>query len=209
MPKDKFVRQVVEDGGASWQSGAILKEGGVMPMPKKTGIAVGMLALAVLAFAAWLRLSPESAAESSQAVSSAASHQASNSVSASSANSVQSSASATPAAAETSSEASSDAAMVRPEDAIVAEPVDNSVDDNHAVTDAAKPSPEVLAGIREMKKPTADEGKVTVHADGSQSASLGNRYKSVPVATRDKDGKLHVNYHGEEYIQEEKQKEKH
>lgn len=91
-------------------------------------------------------------------------------------------------------------ALARPEDAIVSEPDDESSDE----TAAEKPSPKVIAAIREIKKPTADEGKVTSMPDGSKKLSLGNRYMSVPVATRGKDGKVHVDYHGEHYAQDEK-----
>jgi len=62
-----------------------------------------------------------------------------------------------------------------------------------------KPSPEVVDAIREMKKPSADEGRVISHADGTREVNLGNRFISVPVATVGKDGKVHVDYHGEKY----------
>ncbi len=89
------------------------------------------------------------------------------------------------------------AAMVHPEDAIVSEP-----DSDSETPDSNKPSPEIVNAIREIKKPAPDEGKVTTLPDGSQTLNLGNRYLSVPVATRGKDGKLHVDYHGERYARD-------
>ncbi|MEZ5493738.1 MAG: hypothetical protein R3E61_03890 [Pseudomonadales bacterium] len=167
-----------------------------MPVSKKIGIAVG--ALAVAALAAWWRLSPP-VQESLQAAPSAVPLPSNSAPATAEAASTPQSAAET----KTATTPSSEAAMQRPEDAIVAEPDDNSTE-----ADQAKPSPEVIAGIRELKKPTADEGEVTINPDGSQKISLGNRYKSVPVATRDKDGKVRVNYHGEGYIEESTQKEK-
>lgn len=69
--------------------------------------------------------------------------------------------------------------------------------------DAARPSPESIQAIRELKKPAEGEGQVTEHPDGSASIKLGNRYRSVPVATIGEDGKVHVDYHGEKYLQEQ------
>jgi len=92
----------------------------------------------------------------------------------------------------------SEPVIVHPEDAIVPEPDNDSGDD----ATVEKPSPQMIEAIREMKKPTSDEGKVTINPDGSQKLSLGNRYMSVPVATRGKDGTVHVNYHGERYAKD-------
>lgn len=168
-----------------------------MPVPKKIGIAVGVLAVAALA--AWWRLSSPSVQESLQVAPSVVP------LPANSAPATAETVSTPQSAAETKTETTppNETAIQRPEDAIVAEPDDNSTE-----ADQAKPSPEVITGIRELKKPTADEGEVTTNPDGSQKISLGNRYQSVPVATRDKDGKVRVNYHGEGYIEESTQKEK-
>ncbi|HNN86498.1 MAG TPA: hypothetical protein PKK14_03180 [Pseudomonadales bacterium] len=94
--------------------------------------------------------------------------------------------------------------LARPEDAIVSEPDDESSDE----AAVEKPSPKVIAVIREIKKPTPDEGKVTSNPDGSYKMSLGNRYMSVPVATRGQDGKVHVNYHGEKFTEEKNNQKK-
>ena len=69
------------------------------------------------------------------------------------------------------------------------------------------PSQATIDAIREMKKPTADEGQTIQYPDGSTEIKLGNRFQSVPVATVGKDGKVHVDYHGEKYLQDEKKVE--
>ncbi|HNE26715.1 MAG TPA: hypothetical protein PLH12_06215 [Pseudomonadales bacterium] len=98
--------------------------------------------------------------------------------------------------------------LARPEDAIVSEPDDESSDESSDEAAVEKPSPKVIAVIREIKKPTPDEGKVTSNPDGSYKMSLGNRYMSVPVATRGQDGKVHVNYHGEKFTEEKNNQKK-
>jgi hypothetical protein len=88
---------------------------------------------------------------------------------------------------------------------MVAAPVGEKAEDLHQHDqETPKPSPEVVSAIREMKKPSSDEGRVINHADGTREVSLGNRFMSVPVATVGKDGKVHVDYHGEKYATEPK-----
>jgi hypothetical protein len=93
----------------------------------------------------------------------------------------------------------------------VAEPVSEAAVDEHkhehGDKDAVKPSAEIIQAIRDIKKPAEGEGQVTEYPDGSVGINLGNRYHSVPVATIGKDGKLHVDYHGEKYLQEDNQQE--
>lgn len=83
----------------------------------------------------------------------------------------------------------------------VTEPVTEPAADEQAVT----PSAETIQAIRDIKKPVEGEGQVTEYPDGSTKVNLGNRYQSVPVATVGKDGKVHVDYHGEKYLQPEVQ----
>jgi hypothetical protein len=64
------------------------------------------------------------------------------------------------------------------------------------------PSPEIINAIRDMKKPTPNEGQMIQNPDGSVKVNLGNRFQSVPIATIGKDGKVHVDYHGEKYVQD-------
>lgn len=68
---------------------------------------------------------------------------------------------------------------------------------------AVKPSPETIQAIHELKETAEGEDQVTEHPDGSASIKLGNRFRSVPVATIDEDGQVHVDYHGEKYLQEQ------
>ena len=65
-----------------------------------------------------------------------------------------------------------------------------------------KPSQATIDAIREIRKPAPNEGQVITHPDGTVEANLGNRFRSVPVATIGKDGKVHVDYHGEKYLEE-------
>ena len=96
------------------------------------------------------------------------------------------------------------------------EPVDEPVDDESVpvgstppVTDGAHhpgqsdmppPAPETVEAIRKLREPTPTQGQVTTLPDGSKKLDLGNSAMSVPVATVGKDGKVHVDYHGEKYI---------
>lgn len=66
--------------------------------------------------------------------------------------------------------------------------------------DAVPLSPAVVHAIQAIRQPAEGEGQVTVHPDGSKELKLGNRYRSVPVATVGKDGKVHVDYHGEAHV---------
>lgn len=80
-------------------------------------------------------------------------------------------------------------------------PVVGAVVNEHHHDDAGeKPSQETIDAIREIRKPVEGEGQVIQHADGAYEMKLGNRYQSVPVATVGKDGKVHVDYHGEKYV---------
>ena len=154
------------------------------PTQQKIGIAVALLAGCAALAVVWLRQSERSAVPAiSPSVTETATH------------------SVTPDTA---------AAMVHPEDVIVVEPDDaeaSNDENNDGEKDhdrsAIRPSQKVIDAIREAKKPTPDEGQVTVNPDGSEKLSLGNRYMSAPVATVDKDGKVHVDYHGEKYTEEE------
>jgi hypothetical protein len=88
---------------------------------------------------------------------------------------------------------------------LVTEPVTESAADEHGHdrdSQAVAPSAETINAIREIRKPVAGEGQVTQLPDGSSRLNLGNSARSVPVATIGKDGKVHVEYHGEKYLQE-------
>jgi hypothetical protein len=75
--------------------------------------------------------------------------------------------------------------------------------DNPAAA-AAPLSPEVVEAIREIRKPEPGDGQVIEHSDGSAEMKAGNRFRSVPVATIGKDGKVQVDYHGEARVPDEK-----
>lgn len=95
------------------------------------------------------------------------------------------------------------APVVAPVTDPVATPVAESVEDSHDHDEqAVEPSQETINAIREIKKPTPDVGQVIQNPDGSVKAKIGNRFQSVPIATIGKDGKVHVDYHGEKYIQD-------
>ncbi|HSC76166.1 MAG TPA: hypothetical protein VLB90_08025 [Pseudomonadales bacterium] len=94
---------------------------------------------------------------------------------------------------------SPDAGEETPE--FVTEPVTEPDEESHD-EQAVAPSAETINAIREMRKPVEGEGQVIQHADGSSEMKLGNRYQSVAVATIGKDGKVHVEYHGEKYVQD-------
>lgn len=91
---------------------------------------------------------------------------------------------------------------------VVAEPEQQQAqpaeDGEHSHEDGQAPklSPAVIEAIREIRKPAPGEGQVIEHPDGTLEMNLGHRYRSVPVATVDKDGKLHVDYHGEAQVPE-------
>lgn len=106
-----------------------------------------------------------------------------------------------PPAAQQASLANS-AVVTQPVDAIVAEPEAEVMPQEPHHEAQPQPSPAVVKAIAEAKRPAPGEGAVTTYPDGSQSINLGNRYLSAPVATVGKDGKVHVDYHGEKYVQE-------
>jgi hypothetical protein len=99
-------------------------------------------------------------------------------------------------------QASPDEGEATPE--FVTEPVTEPAADglhDHGEQDT-KPSQATIDAIREIRKPAPNEGQVITHPDGTVEANLGNRFRSVPVATIGKDGKVHVDYHGEKYLEE-------
>jgi hypothetical protein len=100
------------------------------------------------------------------------------------------------------------APVTDPVAAPVAESVKESAEDLHDHDEQAEPpSQATIDAIREMKKPMPNEGQVTQNPDGSVKINLGNRFQSVPIATIGKDGKVHVDYHGEKYLQDDKKPE--
>ena len=105
------------------------------------------------------------------------------------------------------------APVTEPVAAPVAESATESAEDSHGHDEQnhdeqmEPPSPAIVDAIREMKKPTPDEGQMIQNPDGSMKLKLGNRLQSVPVATIGKDGKVHVDYHGEKYLQEQQKQE--
>lgn len=105
------------------------------------------------------------------------------------------------------------APVTEPVAAPVAESATESAEDSHGHDEQnhdeqmEPPSPAIVDAIREMKKPTPDEGQMIQNPDGSMKLKLGNRLQSVPVATIGKDGKVHVDYHGEKYLQDDKKPE--
>ncbi len=100
------------------------------------------------------------------------------------------------------------APVTEPVAAPVAESAKEPAEDLHDHDEQMEPpSQATIDAIREMKKPTPDEGKMTENPDGSVKVDLGNRFKSVPIATIGKDGKVHVDYHGEKYLQEQQKQE--
>lgn len=103
--------------------------------------------------------------------------------------------------AETNTEKNTEEKTMDAVAAIESEPTD----DDAAPNDAVKPSPAVIQAIREARKPVPGEGEVITNSDGSKKVNLGNRYMSAPVATIGKDGKVHVDYHGEKYAEDSAQ----
>ncbi len=100
------------------------------------------------------------------------------------------------------------APVTDPVAAPVAESAQESAEDLHDHDEQMEPpSQATIDAIREIKKPTPDEGQVTQNPDGSVKINLGNRFQSVPIATIGKDGKVHVDYHGEKYLQDDKKPE--
>ena len=95
------------------------------------------------------------------------------------------------------------APVTEPVAAPVAESAKESAEDLHDHDEQTEPpSQATIDAIREIKKPTPDEGQVIQNPDGSMKLKLGNRLQSVPIATIGKDGKVHVDYHGEKYLQD-------
>jgi hypothetical protein len=103
--------------------------------------------------------------------------------------------------AETNTEKNTEEKTMDAVAAIESEPTDADA----APNDAVKPSPAVIQAIREARKPVPGEGEVITNSDGSKKVNLGNRYMSAPVATIGKDGKVHVDYHGEKYAEDSAQ----
>jgi hypothetical protein len=153
----------------------------------KVSAAMVLLLLGAVLAAAW-QLQSEQSAAVLPSVAPASSNSASTMVSAQTQNA------AVVSAAPVIPPVPPESARVHPEDALVSEPYDE------------KPSSKVIEAVREIKKTTPDEGTVTINPDGSEKLSLGNRYISVPVATVGKDGKVHVDYHGEKYGQKQEAK---
>lgn len=74
-------------------------------------------------------------------------------------------------------------------------------DDGHGHDDEpGQLAPETIEAIREIRKPAEGDGEVIEHPDGTKEMKLGNRFRSVPVATVGPDGKVRVNYHGESMV---------